>query len=71
MKRYGFDDAAGRIAAALFDVPPAPATTGCRSSTAASTDRGASVVAYPVACIPQAWAAATPLLLLQTMLEDR
>ena len=28
----------------------------------------ASVVAYPVACIPQAWAAAAPLLLLQAML---
>ena len=28
----------------------------------------AAVVAYPVACIPQAWAAAAPFLLLQAML---
>ncbi len=69
MKRYGHDDAVIRIATALFDV----ATTMrdlrlpelyCGFDRSQRT----SVVAYPVACSPQAWAAAAPVLLLQTML---
>ena len=47
----------------------APATSGFPSSTAASiAPSAAAIVAYPVACIPQAWAAAAPFLLLQAML---
>ena len=69
LKRYGHDDAVRRIATALFDV-----ATGARDfrlpELYCGFDRSerAAVVAYPVACIPQAWAAAAPFLLLQTML---
>jgi glycogen debranching enzyme len=31
-------------------------------------DASPSIVAYPVACIPQAWAAAAPFLLVQAMM---
>ena len=69
MKRYGHDEAVMRIANALFEV-----STAARDlrlpELYCGFDRSerASVVAYPVACIPQAWAAAAPLLLLQAML---
>jgi glycogen debranching enzyme len=69
MKRYGHDDAATRIATALFEVS-CSARDFRLPELYCGFDRSerASVVAYPVACIPQAWAAAAPLLLLQTML---
>ncbi len=58
-----------RIAAGLFDV-----ATGARDFRLPElfcgfhrTDR-AAIVAYPVACIPQAWAATAPFMLLQAML---
>jgi glycogen debranching enzyme len=70
LKRYGFHRGMMRIADALFDV--------------ASTSRDARLpelycgfvrdpisiapVAYPVACSPQAWASAAPILVLQAML---
>ena len=69
LKRYGHDDAVRRIADALFDV-----ATSARDfrlpELYCGFDRSErpAVVAYPVACIPQAWAAAAPLLLLQAML---
>jgi glycogen debranching enzyme len=69
LKRYGHDDAVRRVADALFDV-----ATGARDfrlpELYCGFDRSerAAVVAYPVACIPQAWAAAAPFLLLQAML---
>jgi glycogen debranching enzyme len=69
MKRYGRDEEVMKIASALFDV-----STGARDfrlpELYCGFDRSerASVVAYPVACIPQAWAAGAPLLMLQAML---
>jgi glycogen debranching enzyme len=69
LKRYGFDAATGRIATALFDV-----AAGMRDfrlpELFCGFDRDGSraIVAYPVACIPQAWAAAAPFMLLQAML---
>ena len=69
LKRYGHDDAVRRIADALFDV-----ATSARDfrlpELYCGFDRSerSAVVAYPVACIPQAWAAAAPFLLLQAML---
>jgi glycogen debranching enzyme len=69
LKRYGHDGAVRQIADALFDV-----ATSARDFRLpelycgfARSER-AAVVAYPVACIPQAWAAAAPFMLLQTML---
>jgi glycogen debranching enzyme len=67
--RYGHHREVLRIADCLFEV-----ATGARDSRLPELycgfDRSerAAVVAYPVACIPQAWAAAAPLLVLQAML---
>jgi glycogen debranching enzyme len=69
LKRYGFDDAVARIATALFDVG-----AGSRDFRLPELlcgfgrDESRSTVAYPVACIPQAWAAAAPFLLVQMLL---
>ena len=69
LKRYGFDAATSRIAAALFDV-----ASGARDSRLPelfcgfSRSESRAIVAYPVACIPQAWAAAAPFMLVQALL---
>jgi glycogen debranching enzyme len=69
LKRYGFDAAANRIASGLFDV-----ASGARDFRLPELlcgfqrDRSKAIVAYPVACIPQAWAAAVPFMLVQAML---
>jgi glycogen debranching enzyme len=69
LKRYGFDDGATRVAGALFDV-----AAGARDyrlpELFCGFDRGESrsIVSYPVACVPQAWAAAAPFLLVQSLL---
>jgi hypothetical protein len=69
LKRYGHDEAVKRVANALFEVS-IRARDSRLPELYCGFDRSerASVVAYPVACIPQAWAAAAPLLLLQAML---
>jgi glycogen debranching enzyme len=69
LKRYGFAEAAQRIATALYDI-----ATHSRDSRMAELycgfDRSetAEIVDYPVACMPQAWAAAAPFMLLQAIL---
>jgi glycogen debranching enzyme len=69
LKRYGFHEATEQIASALFEV-----AAGARDfrlpELYCGFDRleAGAPVAYPVACIPQAWAAATPFMLLQAML---
>jgi glycogen debranching enzyme len=69
LKRYGHHRAAMRIADCLFEV-----ATSARDSRLPELYCGferaerEGVVAYPVACIPQAWAAAAPLLVLQALL---
>jgi len=69
LKRYGHDEAVIRIATALFEVSCAARDLRL-PELYCGFDRSerASVVAYPVACMPQAWPAAAPLLLLQTIL---
>ena len=68
-KRYGFDDAAERIAGALFDVASGARDYRLPELYCGFDREGSSFpVAYPVACIPQAWAAAAPFMLLQAML---
>jgi glycogen debranching enzyme len=68
-KRYELHGATAKIADALFDV-----ATTVRDFRLPELycgfdrERMSSLVAYPVACIPQAWAAAAPFLLLQSML---
>ncbi len=69
LKRYGFHAATARIAEAMFEVAVQDRDLRlpelfCGFPRHASR----SVVAYPVACIPQAWAAAAPFMLLQALL---
>ena len=69
LKRYGFHAATARIAGALFEV-----AAGARDFRLPELfcgfhrDQSRSIVAYPVACIPQAWAAAAPFMLVQSMM---
>jgi glycogen debranching enzyme len=69
LKRYGFSEEAGRICGGMFDVAAADSDFRL-PELFCGFDRGESeaVVSYPVACIPQAWAAAAPFLLIQVML---
>jgi glycogen debranching enzyme len=68
-KRYGHHEAVLRIADCLFDVAASARDWRLPELYCGfeRSERGA-VVAYPVACIPQAWAAASPFLILQAML---
>ncbi|HVL51324.1 MAG TPA: glycogen debranching N-terminal domain-containing protein [Actinomycetota bacterium] len=68
LKRYGHVESTERIATALFD---AAVYSDLRlDELYCGFDRRAGLppVAYPVACSPQAWAAAVPLMLLQAFL---
>jgi glycogen debranching enzyme len=68
LKRYGQVDAVERIATAMFD---AAVHSDLRlDELYCGFDRrgGLPPVAYPVACSPQAWAAAVPLMLTQALL---
>lgn len=69
LKRYGHHEAALTIAECLFEVA---ATAGDLRlpELYCGFDRAerSNAVSYPVACIPQAWAAASPFLILQAML---
>ena len=69
LKRYGHSAAAQRIAASLFDIG-ATARDYRLPELLCGFDRDGSrqIVSYPVACTPQAWAAAAPLLLLEALL---
>ncbi|MHB8341322.1 MAG: amylo-alpha-1,6-glucosidase [Mycobacteriales bacterium] len=69
LMRYGFVAEAQRIALAMVD---AAAAFGARlPELFCGFDRGefAAPVPYPTSCSPQAWAAATPLHLLRTLLR--
>ncbi len=69
LKRYDFPDETEIISAAMFDAA-LQATDASLPELFCGFDRteGAPYVAYPVACRPQAWAAAAPFMLLQAML---
>ncbi|HET7181519.1 MAG TPA: amylo-alpha-1,6-glucosidase [Candidatus Limnocylindrales bacterium] len=72
MKRMGRHDAADRVASRIFEA--AQRSPDFRlPELFCGFERGLSdlPVPYPVACSPQAWSAATPLSLLQTMLGMR
>jgi glycogen debranching enzyme len=69
LKRYGHEDATLRIASAIFDIAARTrdyrlAELYCGFERVADSE----VVGYPVACMPQAWAAAAPFMLLQALL---
>ena len=69
LKRYGRQEAVLKIADCLFEVASA-ASDWRLPELYCGFDRSerSTVVAYPVACIPQAWAAASPFLILQALL---
>jgi glycogen debranching enzyme len=70
LKRYGYPDGALKIANALFDVA-SQARDFRLAELYCGFDRNdaSEIVSYPVACMPQAWAAAAPFMLLQAMLS--
>ncbi|MGH3898855.1 MAG: amylo-alpha-1,6-glucosidase [Pseudonocardiaceae bacterium] len=69
LMRYGCVDAAQRVASALFDA--AERLDGRLPELFCGFDRAefADPVPYPTACTPQAWASASPLFLLRTLLR--
>lgn len=69
LKRYGHAEATLRIASAMFEIA-ARARDFRLAELYCGFDRTdtSEIVSYPVACTPQAWAAATPFMLLQAML---
>ncbi len=69
LKRYGFPEATERIAEALFEVAAGQRDLRLPELFCGfSRGESRSIVDYPVACVPQAWAAAAPFMLLQTLL---
>ncbi len=68
LRRYGFDDAAWRVTTGLLDA--AMAWGGRLPELFCGLDRAEveTPVPFPTSCSPQAWAAATPFLLLRTLL---
>ncbi len=69
LARYGFDGAAQQLIFALLDA--ATAQGGRLPELYSGLDRGELTVpvGYPTSCSPQAWAAASPLLCLRTLLR--
>jgi glycogen debranching enzyme len=68
LRRYGFKEAAGRVAAGILDA--ASYFNGRLPEAFAGYDRPLTKypVQYPTACSPQAWSTGAPLLFLRTML---
>jgi glycogen debranching enzyme len=69
LMRYGFVEEAQRVVLAMLDA--AGSQGGRLPELFSGLDRGEfpSVVSYPTSCSPQAWAAASPLLFLRTLLR--
>jgi glycogen debranching enzyme len=69
LMRYGYVEEAQRVILAMLD---AAGTQGGRLPelfTGLERDEYPTVVGYPTSCSPQAWAAASPLLFLRTLLR--
>jgi glycogen debranching enzyme len=69
LSRYGFAEAAQRLVVALLDAAVAQGGRLPELFSGLSRDTVGVPVAYPTSCSPQAWAAASPLLCLRTMLR--
>lgn len=67
-KRYGFTAETDAVASALFDVARLAEDSRLPELYCGFGRDAGGPVSYPVACSPQAWAAAAPFLLLQAML---
>ncbi|MEA2207763.1 MAG: hypothetical protein QOF54_240 [Solirubrobacteraceae bacterium] len=69
MKRYGFAEETLRVASAMFEIAAQSRDFRLAELYCGFDRTGTSgVVNYPVACMPQAWAAAAPFMLVQAML---
>jgi glycogen debranching enzyme len=69
LKRYGHVGAATQVATALFEVAAGARDQRLPELYCGFEGRGRPApVGYPVACVPQAWAAAVPFMLLQALL---
>ena len=69
LKRYGFVRSTNRVATALFDAAIHADYLRLPELFCGFTRRSPNKpVSYPVACSPQAWAAGSPFLMLQSML---
>ena len=68
LARYGFRDEADRVIDALLDVASHHDGRLPELISGLSRDEHAVPAPYPTSCIPQAWAAASPLLFLRVML---
>jgi glycogen debranching enzyme len=69
LKRYGFVRSTNRVATALFDAAIHADYMRLPELFCGFTRRSPNKpVSYPVACSPQAWAAGSPFLMLQSML---
>nr|MBA2601933.1 amylo-alpha-1,6-glucosidase [Actinomycetota bacterium] len=69
LKRYGRTEDVERIASALFEASmQSPESRLPELFCGFPRHQEDPYVVYPVACIPQAWSSAAPLMLLQTML---
>jgi glycogen debranching enzyme len=69
LMRYGFVEAAHRIIAAQLDVADALGDRLPELFAGFDRDRPATPAAYPTSCSPQAWASASPLMWLRTLLR--
>ena len=72
LKRYGYDTEAGALAGRIFEAAQQFPDFRLPELYSGFDRRDVDLpVPYPVACSPQAWSAATPLLLVRTMLGMR
>jgi glycogen debranching enzyme len=72
LKRYGFDDASNRLVGEVFEAAQRfPDYRLPELFCGFDREDAHAPVPYPVACSPQAWAAAAPFLFLTTMLGLR
>jgi glycogen debranching enzyme len=71
MRRYGFRDEAGQLCVALLDAAEAFASQLPEVFAGLARQETPFPIAYPTAARPQAWAAGTPVLLLQVLLGLR
>ena len=67
-RRYGYAREAMQLATAMFEVARGTSDKRLPELYCGFKRVSAAPVPYPVACVPQAWSAATPFLLLQTLL---
>jgi glycogen debranching enzyme len=69
LMRYGFVDHACRVIMAMIDAGVSQGGRLPELFSGLTRDEFPTVVSYPTSCSPQAWAAASPLMFLRTLLR--